>query len=101
MPISMECVQVKEEDLDWLVYHLLLEDPLLDRAGLVVKTGCSEEELAASLARLESSFLITRAGNGFRVLSIQEFTLSCQSRHDPAAPFIIEGGVIRERKGSG
>jgi hypothetical protein len=97
----MECVQVKEEDLDWLVYHLLMEGKEEDPADLAARTGYSEDELAASLARLESSFLITRAGNGFRVLSIQEFMLSCQSRYDPAVPFVIERGVIRERKGSG
>jgi hypothetical protein len=90
---------MKEEDLDWLVYHLLMEVKEQDLAGLAARTGCSEDELAASLARLESSFLITRAGNGFRVLSIQEFMLCCQSRYDPAMPFVIEDGVIRERKG--
>jgi hypothetical protein len=92
---------VKEEDLDWLVYHLLLKDPLLDREVLAARTGCPDDELDASLARLESSFLITRKENGFRVLSIPEVMLVCRSRYDPAAPFVIEGGVIRERKDTG
>jgi hypothetical protein len=98
---STECIQVKEEDLDWLVYHLLLDDSLQDQDSLAARAGCSGEELAASLARLESSFLIVRSGKGFRTLSIPEFMLVCQSRHDCSAPFTIEGGVIRERKGPG
>ncbi len=90
---------MKEEDLDWLVYHLLLDGSSQDRAPLAVRAGCPDGELAASLARLESSFLIVREGAGYRVLSVPEFILSSQSRHDPSTPIVIEGGVIRERKG--
>jgi hypothetical protein len=90
---------VREEDLDWLVYHLLLDGSLQDSSQLAVSVGCTGEELAASLARLESLFLIVREGTGYRVLSVPEFMLACQARHDPSAPFVIEGGVIRERKG--
>jgi hypothetical protein len=101
MPGSTECIQVKEVDLDWLVYHLLVEDSDQDPGSLAARAGCTDKELAASLARLESSFLLTRSGEGFRVLSVQEFVLVCQSRYDSSAPFTIEGGVIRERKGPG
>jgi hypothetical protein len=90
---------VREEDLDWLVYHLLLESGLQESGRLAVRAGCLETELAASLARLESSFLIVREGTCYRVLSAPEFMLASQARHDPSAPFVIEGGVIRERKG--
>jgi hypothetical protein len=90
---------VKEEDLDWLVYHLLLDGSLHDSSQLAATAGCPDGELAASLARLESSFLIVREGARYRVLSVPEFMLASQARHDPLAPFVIEGGVIRERKG--
>jgi hypothetical protein len=94
-----ECVQMKEEDLDWLVYHRILADPDQEPGSLAVAVGCTEEELAASLRRLESSILITKSGVGFRALSLQEFMLACQSRYDSSAPFIVDGGVIREKKG--
>lgn len=90
---------MREEDLDWLVYHLLLDGTLKDRDLLAARTGCPGEELAASLARLESSFLIAREGTSYRVLSVQEFILASHAQHDPSAPFVIEGGVIREKKG--
>jgi hypothetical protein len=99
MERSTECILVKEEDLDWLVYHLLLDGTMQDREGLISRTGCSSEELAASLERLELSFLIAREENGYRVQSIQEAMLACQSKYDPATPFIIENGIIKEKKG--
>lgn len=90
---------MREEDLDWLVYHLLKDGTLQDRDQLAARAGCPGEELVASLARLESLFLIVRERAWYRVLSVQEFILASQARHDPSAPFVIEGGVIRERKG--
>lgn len=90
---------MREEDLDWLVYHLLRDDTLQDSDQLAARAGCPGEELAASLERLESSLLIVREGTGYRVLSLPEFMLASQARYDPSAPFVIEGGVIRERKG--
>jgi hypothetical protein len=90
---------VNEEDLDWLVYHLLLDGSLQDSGQLAATAGCPAEELAASLARLESSLLIVREGAWYRVLSVPEFMLASQARHDPSAHSVIEGGVIRERKG--
>ncbi len=92
---------MKEVDLDWRVYHHLIEDPDQDPESLAARAGCTEEELAASLARLESFLLITRSGQRVRVLSVPEYILVCRSRYDSSAPFTIEGGVIRERKGPG
>ena len=95
---SRECVQVKQEDLDWLVYHLLLARSGQDRDDLAAEAGCSRDDLESSIARLESSLLITRSGEEIRVVSIPEFILACQSRYDTSAPFVIEGGIIREKK---
>jgi hypothetical protein len=94
-----ESVQMKKEDLDWYVYHVILDNPGRDPGSLAAAAGCPEKELASSLARLESSRLIAKSGSGFRVLSVPEFMLLCQSRYDPSAPFTIENGVIREKKG--
>jgi hypothetical protein len=90
---------VREEDLDWLVYHLLLDGTLRDSDRLAARAGCPADELASSLARLESSFLIVRQGTWYRVVSVQEYILFSQARHDPLAAFVFEGGVIREKKG--
>jgi hypothetical protein len=94
-----ESVLMKKEDLDWCVYHAILDNPERDPENLAVAVGCSDKELTSSLARLESSHLITKSGSGFRALSVQEFMLLCHSRYDPSVPFTIENGVIREKKG--
>jgi hypothetical protein len=101
MERSGECILVKEEDLDWLVYHLLLDGKPHDQDSLAARAGCPCEKLVASLDRLESSLLVVREEHGYRARAIQEVILVCQSRYDQSAPFIIEGGIIRERKGPG
>jgi len=89
---------VKEEDLDWLIYHLLAYEPGQDIVALSGNSGCSNGEVAASLARLEKVLLIERCEEGYRIRSIQEMLLSCQSMYDNTSSFIIENGIIRERK---
>jgi DNA-binding Lrp family transcriptional regulator len=49
---------VKEEDLDWRVYHLLVHDPCQSPEALAAKAGCSSAEVIQSLSRLEKSGLI-------------------------------------------
>jgi hypothetical protein len=93
-----ECVKVKEEDLDWCIYHLLEDAPCQDIAALSGKTGCSSAEVAGSLDRLEKFLLVERCEGTYRIRQIQEMLLSCQARYDETAPFIIENGIIRERK---
>jgi hypothetical protein len=89
---------VKEEDLDWWIYHLVAEEPGQDMTALSRKAGCSTDKIAASLDRLEKILLVERYGEGYRIRSIQEMLLSCQSRYDNTSSFIIENGIIRERK---
>ncbi len=92
---------MKEADLDWLVYHILLEFPDLDQEALATRTGSSDEDVAASLSRLESAFLVIRRGGLFRASSVPEMMLACQCKYDTLAPFYVENGVIREKKGPG
>jgi hypothetical protein len=96
--VPAECVQVKEEDLDWWIYHLLADEPGQDIIALSGKTGCSTGEVASSLDRLGKLLLIERFDEGYRISSIQEMLLTCQSRYDDTSSFIIENGIIRERK---
>jgi hypothetical protein len=91
---------VKQEDLDWWIYHLLADGPGQDTVALSGKTGCSIGEVAASLDRLEKLLLIERSKEGYRIRSIHEVLLLCHSRYDDTSSFIIENGIIRERKRS-
>lgn len=98
-PGSTECVQVKNEDRDWQVYHILADDPDQDEETLSGKAGCTRDVVEASLSRLEAAFLVGKGQAGWRVLSIPETILCSQARYDTSAPFSIENGVIRLRKG--
>lgn len=97
----MECVKVKEEDLDWQIYHLLADEPDQDIGVLSGKTGCSAAKVAVSLDRLEKMLLVERREGKYRIRSIHEMLLSCQARYDDNSSIIIENGIIRERKRPG
>jgi len=90
---------VNEADLDWRVYHLLGHDPCQSKEALAEQAGCSSEEVIQSLRRLEDSGLIEEGSGGCRILSVQEMLLRCQARYDQSSSLIIEGGVIRVKKG--
>lgn len=90
---------MKEEDLDWRVYHLLVYDPCQSPEALAAQAGCSSAEVSQSLRRLMESGLIEEESGGCRILSIQEMLLRCQARYDRSSPFVIEGGVLRMKKG--
>ncbi len=89
---------MKKEDLDWLIYRLLVETPDQDIEALAIATGCSSGDLADSLARLEKIFLIQGCNGTYRIRSMHEMILSCQAKYDETTPFTIENGIIRERK---
>ncbi len=90
---------MKEEDLDWRVYHFLVHDPCQSLEALAAQAECSSTEVSQSLVRLEESGLIEEGSGGCRILSVQEMLLRCQARYDQSSPFIFEGGVIRVKKG--
>lgn len=90
---------MREEDLDWEVYHLIVADPARDAGSLAVHLGCSPAEIQASIQRLERASLIEQGdGGSFRVLSVQEMLIRCQARYCRDIPFVIEGGVIKLKK---
>ncbi|MFA5295117.1 MAG: hypothetical protein WC382_06340 [Methanoregulaceae archaeon] len=90
---------MKNEDRDWQVYHILADIPDQDEETLSGKAGCTRDVVEASLSRLEAAFLVGKGQAGWRVLSIPETILCSQARYDTSAPFSIENGVIRVRKG--
>jgi hypothetical protein len=90
---------VREEDLDWAVYHRISETGDSTVEDLVAATGCEPGVVTASLERLERYLLIRRSGDTVRHLSIQESLIECQCRHTrDDLPFVIENGVIRAKR---
>jgi hypothetical protein len=89
---------VKEEDLDWLVYHRLPEGTTVTAEVLAEKCGLALSEVETSLARLEQTCLVERNGSTIRLLSFGEALIRNQVRYEPGLPFTIENGVIKEKK---
>jgi DNA-binding IclR family transcriptional regulator len=89
---------VKEEDADWLVYHLIPPASPASVGMLVDKSGLDRSSVEASLARLERFCLIGRDGEQVRVLTFGEALLRNQAKYDDSLPFTIENGIIRQRK---
>ena len=90
---------MRNEDLDWRCYTLLSrrEGPAtLDE--LTRAAGASEEEVQASVSRLENALLVHREGDRLRTMAIQESLLACQIRYTNDLPIVLENGVIRVRR---
>jgi hypothetical protein len=89
---------VKDEDVDWLVYHRIPEGAPITSDALAAKCGLGIPEAEASLVRLEKSCLVERAGSSVRLLSFGEALIHNQVKYEKDLPFTIENGVIREKK---
>jgi DNA-binding IclR family transcriptional regulator len=89
---------VKEEDLDWLVYHRLPEGTTVTAEVLAEKCGLALSEVETSLTRLEQTCLVERSGCTVRLLSFGEALIRNQVKYEPGLPFTIENGVIKEKK---
>jgi hypothetical protein len=89
---------VKEEDVDWLVYHQLPEGAPVNPDTLAAQCGLGIPEVEASLARLERSCLIERSGSSVRMLSFGEALIHNQCKYEKDLPYTIENGVIKEKK---
>jgi len=95
---TMHRQAMKEEDLDWEVYHLIAADPTRDAGSLAAYLHCSPDDIRGSFGRLERALLIEREEGGrVHVLSVQEILLRCQARYSRDFPFVIEGGVIKAK----
>lgn len=98
-PYITQQVDMKEEELDWQIYHILAENPGMDERSLAGLLQVSPEAIHESFLRLQKSLLIEDSPGGARVLSIPEMILRCQAKYDTKCPFSFEGGVIRARSG--
>lgn len=86
---------MKEEDQDWLIYHLLADPGRAGVKDLSERAGIPPGLVEESLRRLEQQLLVQRKGDEYSVLSVQEMMLRCQCRYDPHLPYEIENGVIK------
>ena len=89
---------MKEEDVDWLVYHRLPEGSAVTVDALAAKSGLKLPEVEASLIRLERSCLVERTGSSVRLLSFGEALIRNQMKYEEGLPFTIENGVIKAKK---
>ena len=89
---------MKEEDADWLIYHLIAQKSTVTAEDLVQESGLDAAAVDSSLLRLDNNLLISRTGSEARVLSVGESLIKCQAKYDNELPYIIEDGVIKARK---
>jgi hypothetical protein len=89
---------VKEEDADWVIYHLIVKEPSISADGLVTASGLDPCAVDASLKRLEGYLLIEHTEGKLRALNFGEALMRCQIKYSQDLPYTIENGVIKERK---
>ncbi len=89
---------MKEEDLDWLVYHQLPEGKEVPLETLATRCGVGIPVVELSLTRLERSCLVERNGSSVRLLSFGEALIRNQVKHEEDLPFTIENGIIKAKK---
>lgn len=97
----MECVRVREEDLDLKIYHILADDIPRGENEISEIASVSPEKAGSSLQRLIAINLVEKTEAGYKALSIHEILLRCQVKYDQSCPFIIENGVIKAKSPPG
>jgi len=96
--VREEYIQVKDEDVDWMIYHLVAQKDQTTADELVTASGIAKPLVSASLDRLVQYLLIDRDGDAFHALSISEALIKCQIKNTCDSPVTIENGVIKMRK---
>ena len=89
---------VKDEDIDWIVYHILSNGGAKTEESIVRETGLPAGDISASLIRLKSNLLIECRDGNYDVISIPEMLFRCQCRYGQDIPIVIEDGVIKVKK---
>jgi hypothetical protein len=92
---------VREEDLDWDIYHIVAMNREIAPAELVQRFGQPGDVIEDSVARLQRRHLICRTENGLRVLSVAESMARCQLQQCDDHRIYLENGVIKVHPDSG
>ncbi len=90
---------MKDEDIDWLVYHLMQEQEEYTPGVLAGLAGLAEDIVRASLLRLENALLVSQRDGSYSLLAIPDMLVRCQARYDICSQVVFENGIIRVRKG--
>ena len=94
---SLRLVRVRDEDLDWEIYHTLLYGRARTTRDLEA-AGFDPAMVDESLSRLEGALLIERRGDAVRPLTFQEAILRCRLKNEKESPLVFKDGVVRVRK---
>ncbi|MBP2132581.1 hypothetical protein J2128_000502 [Methanomicrobium sp. W14] len=91
---------MREEDLDWKIYHIIAYRENIPINELKKVSGAGEADLFGSVERLVKNCLIEKDDEKVRVLSLPETimknNLCCLLKNDDSeSPVIIENGVIK------
>lgn len=89
---------MKNEDIDWLIYHLLVPNETAAPEDLASKSGLDLSAVTASLQRLAKENLIDMRGGRAHVISLVESLIRCQVRYDADLHYTIENGVIKPKR---
>lgn len=89
---------MRDEEIDWALYHMLSDEKQVMIAALVKRSGLAREIVEASLSRLENNCLITVMGEAVCLLSLSDMLMLSEVLHAPDMPVYIENGVIKAKK---
>ena len=88
---------MRDEDLDWEIYHMLLYGRVRTTRDLEA-AGFDPATADESLSRLERFLLIERRGDAVRPLTFQEAILLCRLKNEEGNLLFFKDGVVRVRK---
>ena len=92
---------MKDEEIDWLIYHQIAGCDAITIGELVRKNGLPEDVVGSSVGRLQRHLLVESRAGAMHALSINESLIRCQIKYDASLPYSIENGVIKEKKREG
>jgi hypothetical protein len=89
---------VKEEDIDWFIYHLIVEKNSTTLEDLTRQSRLDSSTVLTSLIRLEKKILIDFTEGKISTLSIRDSLFKCQAVYDPDLQYTVENGIIKTKK---
>jgi predicted transcriptional regulator len=102
MPASGQPFNVRAEDRDWQIYHIIAENSEITVDEICKMAGREEIIAEESLERLQRYGLISRKGEKCAAKSIQQILISAElERTMKDSPIYMENGVIKVRKDRG
>ncbi len=81
-----------------MIYHIIARESGATTEKLATVSGLDATAVESSLARLQQALLIERTGDAVRALSFGESLIRTQVKYSDDLPFIMENGVIKEKK---